>query len=153
MRPLHIRDGSTPTFDAFGVEVRVIVPAAHTDGSLGLFEEITPPQVGPPLHRHHQEDEFFRVIEGRYRFRAGDEDVEAGPGDSLLVPRGTPHCFINVGDTPGRLFMGLTPGGFEGFFARVAAEKLRLPDDMPRIAAIAADFNLEFLGPNPFWPA
>jgi len=149
MNPIHIPAASTVALHVFGVEIRVILSADATDGSLGLFQEITPPLVGPPLHVHHNEDEFFRIIEGRYRFRIGADDLEAGPGDTLLAPRGVPHCFLNVGDEPGTMFMGLTPGGFEGFFGRVAADSLQVPADMPRIAQLGGEFGLEFLGPNP----
>ena len=41
----------------------------------------------------------------------------------------------------------LSPGGFEHFFAAVAAEGLTIPEDMPRISEIAAEFHLRFTGP------
>ena len=149
MDPIHIPQDSIDRLAIFGVQFTVTIPASRTDGAFSVFEEITPPRLGPPLHIHHAEDEFFRVLAGRYRFRVANDDVDAGPGDTLVVPRGTPHTFLNVGDGPGHLFMGFTPGGGEAFFTRVAAEGLTVPADMGRIAALGAEHNLEFLGPNP----
>jgi hypothetical protein len=36
-------------------------------------------------------------------------------------PRGTPHCFQNIGDNPGRLLVITTPSGLERFFEQFAA--------------------------------
>jgi hypothetical protein len=41
----------------------------------------------------------------------------------------------------------LTPGGFEGFFAEMAAGQFRIPKDMVEIARIAAHCQLTFTGP------
>jgi mannose-6-phosphate isomerase-like protein (cupin superfamily) len=151
--PLHAACGSRPDLAVFDVRIRVLMTAAETGGALALFEEITPPHAGPPLHLHERADEFFRVIEGRYRFRVGDATVEAGPGHTLFVPRGAPHCFYNPCETPGKLFVGLTPGGDEAFFPAVAAAGLDPARDRDAVAALAAAHGLQLLGPNPLKPA
>ena len=43
-------------------------------------------------HHHEQEDELFLVIAGRLRMRLRDGDREVGPGEFIIVPRGTEHC-------------------------------------------------------------
>ncbi|TML68554.1 MAG: cupin domain-containing protein [Actinobacteria bacterium] len=48
------------------------------------------------LHLHHQEDEAWYVLEGRLGFRVGSDEVDAGPGEGILVPRGTPHSYWNA---------------------------------------------------------
>jgi len=149
MEPIHVPAAAAEHLAIFGVDFTVTVVARTTGGAFSLFEETTPPRVGPPLHVHHNEDEFFRVLAGRYRFQVDGTDLDAGPGDTLVVPRGRPHTFLNVGDGPGQLAMGFSPGGGEGFFTRVAAEGLVVPDDMARIGALGAEYGLEFLGPNP----
>ena len=56
-----------------------------------------PPGGGPAVHKHPYE-ELFITLEGSAIFTAGDEQFEAGPGDVVIVPAGTPHSFKNSGD-------------------------------------------------------
>jgi quercetin dioxygenase-like cupin family protein len=60
------------------------------------------PGAGPRLHRHPYE-EVFVVHEGRARFAAGEDAIEAVAGQVVVVPAGTPHRFVNVGDGPLRV--------------------------------------------------
>ena len=53
------------------------------------------PGDGPQLHRHPYE-EVFVVHEGRATFTAGGETLEAGVGQVVVVPAGTPHKFVNA---------------------------------------------------------
>lgn len=61
------------------------------------------------LHVHHRDDEAWYVLEGRLGFRLGPETVEAGPGEVVLAPRGTPHTFWNAGPEPARYVLVMTP--------------------------------------------
>ena len=58
------------------------------------------PGQGPELHVHPYPETWI-VRSGRALMRAGDREVEAGPGDIIVVERDTPHGFRNVG--PDRL--------------------------------------------------
>jgi mannose-6-phosphate isomerase-like protein (cupin superfamily) len=49
-----------------------------------------------PFHVHHADDEAWYVLEGRLRFRIGDDIFEAGPGGAALAPKGTPHTYGNA---------------------------------------------------------
>ena len=42
-------------------------------------------------HRHAAEDELFLVVSGRLRIEFRDGDVELGPGELCVVPRGIEH--------------------------------------------------------------
>ncbi len=42
-------------------------------------------------HRHDREDEMFFVVSGRFRIEFRDGDVELGPGQFLVIPRGVEH--------------------------------------------------------------
>jgi mannose-6-phosphate isomerase-like protein (cupin superfamily) len=54
------------------------------------------PGAGPDLHRHPY-SETWVVRSGKARVTAGGEEIEAGPGDVVVVTPGTPHKFKNVG--------------------------------------------------------
>ena len=97
---------------------------AQTNGALTAFENVIAPGDGPPFHIHAGEDESWYVIEGLLRFRIGADLRNAPAGSFVFVPRGTPHCFQNVGAEPARILVMFTPPGMEAFFDRFAA----LPD-------------------------
>jgi mannose-6-phosphate isomerase-like protein (cupin superfamily) len=42
-------------------------------------------------HRHEDTDDFFLVLKGRLRIELRDGNVELGPGDLYVVPRGVEH--------------------------------------------------------------
>jgi mannose-6-phosphate isomerase-like protein (cupin superfamily) len=145
--PAHVPE-PIYTVGATEIDMRVLLRASDTGGAISLFEEITPPGKGPPLHIHHNADEFFRVLAGQYRLRVDDRTYDARSGDTIFVPRGTAHCFLNVGGTPGRLFMGFVPGGAEALFDWMAENGMPTGDP-DQAAMIMRDFATEFLGPNP----
>ena len=49
-------------------------------------------------HHHEQEDELFLVVKGRLRMQLRDGDQEIGPGEFIIVPRGTEHCPLALTD-------------------------------------------------------
>lgn len=42
-------------------------------------------------HKHDTDDEFFYVVEGRLLIDLEDRILELGPGQGVVVPKGTPH--------------------------------------------------------------
>lgn len=118
-----------------------------SDGSVAVFEEEVPAGLGPPLHIHEREEEVFRVLEGRFRFVAGEGDMTVGAGTTLMIPRGLPHTFKNTGEAAGRLLIVLTPPYSDGFFDEVEAKGLTPPEDMDAIADIGRRYGLTFVGP------
>ena len=54
------------------------------------------PGAGPDLHKHPYTETWI-VRSGKARFTADGQDVEAGPGDIVVVGAETPHKFKNVG--------------------------------------------------------
>jgi mannose-6-phosphate isomerase-like protein (cupin superfamily) len=102
------------------VTILVRVPADTTGGAFTLFEEV-PPLVDTPLHIHEVEDELFYVLEGEHVFRVGERELPAAPGGIVFAPRSVPHAQQRVVPGKGRLLILTSPGGFEGFFRRLAA--------------------------------
>ena len=43
-------------------------------------------------HKHDETDDFFLVISGRVTIHLRDRDIELGPGEVFVVPRGVEHC-------------------------------------------------------------
>jgi mannose-6-phosphate isomerase-like protein (cupin superfamily) len=43
-------------------------------------------------HSHPDTDDFFLVVAGRLTIQLRDRDVELGPGELYVVPRGVEHC-------------------------------------------------------------
>jgi quercetin dioxygenase-like cupin family protein len=60
-------------------------PSASLDAA--VIEEIVPPGIGAPLHRHSREDEICYVVEGQFRIRRGDEVFDVNAGGVALLPR------------------------------------------------------------------
>jgi mannose-6-phosphate isomerase-like protein (cupin superfamily) len=60
-----------------------------------LCVEILPGHGAPP--HTHTYDELFVIHSGRGRYTIGDESLEAGAGDIVVVPTGAPHGFVSVG--------------------------------------------------------
>jgi quercetin dioxygenase-like cupin family protein len=102
--------------------IQVHLRSEESGGEVSVIETTPGPGAGPPLH-HHDFDEAFYVLAGELTFRLRDEYVRAGPGDLVFAPRGVPHTFANLGDTPARQLIVCTPAGFERHFARMAAER------------------------------
>ena len=118
----------------------------NTGGSLTVLEFVHAPHAGPPLHRHHREDELWYVLDGDYRFKAGDTMFRLSTGGVAFVPRGTAHCFQNVSDTPGRMLIVFTPSGMERFFEQYASLPPGPVD--PETVTVVAEANwMELLGP------
>jgi len=114
--------------------------AEETEGCFGLFEADIPAGEGPPLHIHEREEEFFRVLSGRFLFVCGDTRIEVGEGGCVLLPRGVAHRFQNVGTSIGRLMIIVTPGGFEGFFGAVEEA------GPAGLEAVLACYGIRFVG-------
>ena len=49
-------------------------------------------------HQHDREDELFLVVAGRLRMQLRDGDREVGPGEFIVVPKGTEHCPLALTD-------------------------------------------------------
>src|SRR5690242_18901587 len=43
-------------------------------------------------HSHPDTDDFFLVLAGRLTIQLRDRDIDLGPGELFVVPRGVEHC-------------------------------------------------------------
>ena len=111
-------DGKAGFLGSIGV--RFMIDGAEAAERFSLVEHpMSAHALAAPLHRHHNEDEYSFVIEGRMGALLGDEHLEAGPGDLVHKPRDQWHTFWNAGEEPCRILEIISPAGFEGFFAEL----------------------------------
>ncbi len=130
-----------------GTVYRTILSTSATGGTMSMVDSVLPPDSGPPRHIHHDADKAFVILTGDCEFWIEGARFTRGPGQSAFIPRGREHTFRVVSTIPCRHLVILTPGGFEGFFEEMAADKYRIPDDMAKIDEIASRFHMTFTGP------
>jgi len=132
------------------------VTGEQSRGAFSLIEQYLPEGSVSPLHVQPHEDETFHVLDGRMTFHLDGTEVEAGPGETVLVPRGTPHAIR--ADALARCLVLDVPAGHDRFFAavgrpapaRTLPPPLDGPPDAAAMAAAAAEARFEILGPPPF---
>ncbi|MGH7611827.1 MAG: cupin domain-containing protein [Candidatus Dormibacteria bacterium] len=84
--------------------------AEQTGGERLTFELFLSPRGRVPAgHIHPRQVETFTVLRGRMRFRRGLRVLYAGPGESVTMPPGTFHTFLNPGDEPAQVVVQTSP--------------------------------------------
>jgi mannose-6-phosphate isomerase-like protein (cupin superfamily) len=122
------------------------VSALDTNGGLSVSELIDFRKGGPSRHLHHEQEEWFYVVEGEYVIEVGDERYELGSGDSVLAPRKVEHVWAHVGEGTGRLICALQPAGeIEAFFDELA--KLGSSPQREELRRVFSSHGLELTGP------
>jgi mannose-6-phosphate isomerase-like protein (cupin superfamily) len=96
----------------------------RSGGSFSLTEAVIPPGRGAGLHIHEEAEECWYVLDGEYRFTVGDSQFTAGPGATVLVPRGTPHGLV-AGEQGGRHLTIFAPAGCERAFLEIGEAQTR----------------------------
>jgi quercetin dioxygenase-like cupin family protein len=125
-----------------------------TAGRVAVIEEDGPRGSGSPLHVHHNEDEWFYVIDGELTFWVGGQVITAPAGSFVYGPRDIPHTFT-VSSERARFLLVTEPAGFETFMRALSepAARLEIPPpsseapDMAPMVALAAEHGIEILGP------
>ena len=146
----HVPDGG----DVFRVERKVFgsmsidfkVSASDTDGGFFVLENTDASKGGPPRHLHHEQEEWFYVVESDYIVEIGDERYRLGPGDSVLAPRKVPHVWAHIGEGTGRLIVAFQPAGeMEAFFGELA--KVDGAPQPERLRELFRSHGMEVTGP------
>jgi len=101
------------------VQMRVLASGEATGRAFTLAEFTggAGPWTVPHIHRG-MEESFF-VLDGEFTFGIGDQQILAGPGSYVLVPRGARHT-ITAGTGGGRFLTLMVPGGLEEMFFELA---------------------------------
>jgi mannose-6-phosphate isomerase-like protein (cupin superfamily) len=103
-------DQITPYITLDGSEIRELMhPAWHPVQQQSLAEAIVPEGRVTLLHKHLKTEELYHVMQGRGRMYLNGAVTEIGPGDTVLIPPGTPHRVQSLGPGPLRLLCCCSP--------------------------------------------
>jgi quercetin 2,3-dioxygenase len=122
------------------------VSTLDTDGGFSVLEITSFDKGGPERHLHHEQDEWFYVVEGEHVIEVGEERYELGPGDSVLAPRKVANVWAHVGEGTGRLIAALQPAGeIEAFFDELAT--LGSSPEREVLRRVFSSHGMELTGP------
>ena len=147
MKPIHTPTAGGRKVNVLGIPMVIRIHSSDTGGVVSAVESHDVPGGGPPPHIHHREDETFQILEGEYEWTVGGKTFTAEKGATIFAPRGVPHTYRYLGQTPGHLMCVITPAGFEGFFEEVGALSPHEQQDIPRVLEIGKKYGLEFPPP------
>jgi mannose-6-phosphate isomerase-like protein (cupin superfamily) len=139
----------------YGDLVIVQVSGEETGGRFCLVEFLQKPGEWTPLHVHKDSDQTQYVLEGELTVYLPGHSFVVGPGDCINTPMNVPHTECVTSAEPARVLDVNAPAGFDEFAAAAgepaAALTLPPPDrpppDVERLAALAAEHQIELLGP------
>jgi quercetin dioxygenase-like cupin family protein len=124
---------------------------------LSIVEHWAPVGDSPPLHVHRNEDEVFHILDGEFRFLLSNQELKAGPGAVLLLPKLVPHTYRVESSAGGHFMTTLRGGDFERFIRAFGrpAEGPGLPPpagpptaaELESLAALARRHGIELRGP------
>jgi mannose-6-phosphate isomerase-like protein (cupin superfamily) len=78
-----------------GVTTRMFVSSVTGSSQLTVFEQWCDPERGAPLHVHAVE-EVLRVLCGSAEITVGESSGLVLAGESVIVPAGVAHGFVNA---------------------------------------------------------
>ncbi len=83
----------------FGEEL-IIQKVVEEDGEkMFIVDNRVAPNVGPPFHVHHKQEECLTVTKGRLGYQIqGEEEKFITEGETILFRRGEAHRFWNAGE-------------------------------------------------------
>ncbi len=122
------------------------ISGKDTDGDLAVFVQTGhTPFGGPPLHIHPFQDEYFFVLEGKYKFLVGTEFYSLEKGDTIFLPRDVPHAFVQLTDQASMIVSYFPAGKMEAFFE--ATDKWTSPPSKVEMEKIFVDHDMRMVGP------
>lgn len=93
-----------------GSKIRELMhPDRHGNRSQSLAEALVPAGTRTLLHLHLTSEELYHVMAGEGWLTLGGEKVKVSPGDTALIPPGTPHCIEASGTQPLQILCCCSP--------------------------------------------
>jgi quercetin dioxygenase-like cupin family protein len=105
------------------VVIRFLVEGQQSAGSVALFEFDVPAGARvPAAHSHDGYEETIYGLEGVLTWTVEGAQVDVGPGETVVIPRGAVHRFENTGHLDAKALGIVTPGILgPAYFRDVAA--------------------------------
>jgi len=122
-----------------------IETSEESNGEYSLIKIELNKSDGPPLHYHNAFSEKFEVTQGILYLQVGKEKKILQAGQSVTVPKCTPHKFYNLTDDKVTFDITLRPGhaGMENFIKIIYSlaedgltDKKGKPKDFSHLATI-----------------
>jgi quercetin dioxygenase-like cupin family protein len=93
-------------------------------------------------HIHPLQEERFEVISGMLHGRVAGKELASGPGETVVVPGGTPHIWWNSGDDVLHVLVEVRPAlrienFFETFFGLAQDGKVNPKTGLPNLFQMA----------------
>ena len=96
---------------ATGEKATFLQTSVETAGERSAFEIEVRPGGGVPTHQHSDHDEHMEVVAGELEVTLAGRRRRLGPGEHVVVPRGTTHRWRNPSRERELKFRGqMTPG-------------------------------------------
>jgi quercetin dioxygenase-like cupin family protein len=132
--------------------------ARETPDELEVEGSWGPGGSAPPSHLHPSQDEHFELTAGQLRAEVDGRLRELKAGDTLDIPRGTPHRMWNPHDGPASAIWRTRPAGRTADWFRTV-DRLndggRRKPALPAMAKAVSEFGDTFVlatGPKPLQP-
>ncbi len=140
-QPTVIGPSEGDLLDFEGSDMYIKFDGTDTDQGFYVAHEIIEPRtLAAPLHYHHNENEYFHVVEGRLGVMLGDEVVEAEAGTWVFKPRQQWHTYWNPGDTSCHIILVVTPAGVENYLREIVE---LFGSDEEQLARLTEQYELE----------
>lgn len=109
------------------VQVRFLVTAENSGGSVAVFECVVPGalRLMAPAHSHDHYEETIYGIDGVLTWTVEGTPFEVGPGQALCIPRGAVHRFDNNTSQDAKVLCVVTPAAIGPQYFRDAAEVVK----------------------------
>jgi quercetin dioxygenase-like cupin family protein len=139
------------TLHAGPVEIRFLIDADESGGSVTMFECLVPASVQVPApHSHDAFEETIYGLEGVTTWTVDARTLDIRPGEAFCIARGAVHGFGNHGTEDAKFLAVATPGVMgPDYFREVHDVLASNPGGPPDLAKIAEVMRRHGLTPAP----
>ena len=139
-----VKKGEGKKLNVIGDHMTIKLSGEDTSGQFTFFEQENEPGVGIPPHVHANEDEVFKVVEGKVEFWLDGKTKVMEAGDVIYAPKGVPHTWKVIGEQKAKVDVSVFPAGLEKMFEELS----RLPagpPDKELVTGIVGRYGINFV--------